>query len=129
MKKQRLIALMCAGIITTSALTSCSSSTSEQLPNEKETSNNIPVNELYLNDYIGVSDAYIILEQNDIDILHKGNMGILFSDGYRSGGPSTVYNYSFNCGEQVVSNATNSISTKMPKEERYDKICEDCFGK
>ena len=123
MKKQRLIALMCAGLITTASLTGCSSSNSKMTNNDKN------ARDLYSLAYIGVDDTYIVLEQNDVDVLHKGNMGVLFTDGAYAGGPTTDYNYSFDCGEVTISNATHALYEEMPDETQYDKICEDCFGK
>ena len=114
MKKQRLIALMCAGIITTSVLTGCSNSNKTD---EKPYS----VDKLSGSYFSGLSDKYIVLEQNDVDVLHKGNMGVLRK--------TTDYNYSFNCGQGTISNATHACFDEMPSEEHYDKICEDCFGK
>ena len=68
----------------------------------------------------GVYDAFIVLKQNDIDILHKGHAQC---DSYST----AAICVKFNCGEIVISNADYSISVKMPKESRYDEICEECF--
>ena len=114
MKKQRLIALMCAAIIAT-ALTGCSD-TSTEITNDKKDSF-----DLYSSGYVGADDVYIVLEQNDIDILHKGSIGALRY--------TTSYNYSFDCGETTASNATHALYVEMPKDSHYDEICEECFKK
>ncbi|MBO5910524.1 MAG: hypothetical protein J6Q15_03345 [Clostridia bacterium] len=114
MKKQRLIALMCAGIIT-ATLTGCSDA------NTETTNDNKDAFYLYSSAYIGADDVYIVLEQNDTDILHKGNIGALRN--------TNDYNYSFDCGETTVSNATHALYSEMPKDSHYDEICEDCFEK
>ena len=108
MKKQRLIALMCAGIVTASSLTSCERVASQQKGFERD-------------EYSPYCDKYIVIEQNDIYILHKGDMSLPGSSSDRV--------YIFDCGENYVSSADHSIYNEMPKEERYDQICEDCFGK
>lgn len=112
-KKRRLISLMLAGVMATSvgAMAGCDG------------------DELYSDNYGGVENAYIVLEQNGIDILHKGDMGVLYVDGGADGGPTTDYNYKLDCGEETITNTKHQIFAKEPKVERYDKKCEDCFGK
>ena len=114
MKKQRLIALMCASIVTAASLAGCGNS-------DKTKEKPYSVDDLYSKHYVGIEDVYIVLEQNDVDVLHKGNMGVLKY--------TTDYNYSFNCGQGTVSNATHACFSEMPSEYHYDKICEDCFRK
>ncbi len=110
MLKKRLIALMLVGVVSTATLTGCGAESSKTESEVLQKSN-----------YGGVKDAYIILEQNDKDILHKGSMGVLFTDGYNAGGPNTDYNYKFNCGEETISNGKHQIYSVKPKAECYDE--------
>lgn len=117
-KKRRLISLMLAGVMATSvgAMAGCSNGSTE-------------VENIQQNYYHGVENAYIILEQNGVDILHKGDMDVLYVDGGYDGGPTTDYNYKLDCGEETITNTKHQIFAKAPKAERYDQKCEDCFGK
>lgn len=103
--KKRLIALMVAGVLTTATLTGCG--------NEKGS-----VDDYYLGDGI-VDDGYIIIKQNDVQVLHKG-------DYYRGNNGSTN-GFVFDCGEDFWSNAEHFASNEEPKAERYDEKCEECF--
>ena len=107
MKKRRLISLMLAGAMTTSIglLSGCDDGS------------------LYSNE-----NVYIVLEQNEVDILHRGNVKEIFVDGIYAGGPATHYQFSFDCGEKTKTNTKHQIFEKEPKTERYDEKCEECFG-
>ena len=102
--KKRLIALMISGILISSTLTGCSTQSVDA-------------------EWIGQptnADGYIIIEQSDSHILHKGNF-------YKSSqGNSNGFN--FNCGEEFQSNADFYSYYEEPKESRYDKKCEECFS-
>ena len=65
-------------------------------------------------------DLFIVLNQNDIDILHKGSAEVSYHC-------TSTIKVEFDCGEMIISNADYSISITMPKESRYDEICEECF--
>ena len=104
MLKKRLIALMVAGVVTTATLTGCARES---------------VDEMFVGDP-HVNDGYIIIEQNDKDVLHKGKY-------FRSNDGSS-HGYQFDCGEDFYSNAEASAYFKHPKADRYDEKCEDCFG-
>ena len=64
-------------------------------------------------------NAYIIIEQNDTDILHKG-------DFYKSV-DGTMNGFELRCGEGFFSNADCSVYEEEPKENRYDEVCEECI--
>ncbi len=105
MLKKRLIALMVAGVITTATLSGCGNG-----------------NDSVKTNFTGalVEDGFIIIKQNDSQILHKG-------DYYRdTDGPNN--GYQFDCGEDFYSNAESSVYFKHPKADRYDEKCEECFA-
>ncbi len=105
--KKRIISLMLAGI-TTLTLASCSDTNLQD------------------SFYDGVTDKFIVIEQNDTDVLHKGSMGVMSG---RTGKTSTTdYNYEFDCGEKTISNSEHQIFDNEPIAERYDVKCEGCFG-
>ena len=106
MLKKRLIALMVAGVVTTTALTGC------ETGNETKSVKDNFIEGAGFN-------GYIIIEQNDKDILHKG-IGYMDADG-----PTNAF--VFDCGEEFYSNAEYSAYYEEPKAERYDEKCEDCF--
>ena len=66
-----------------------------------------------------VNDDYIIIEQNDVQVLHKGD--------YYRGAKGGTNGFVFDCGEQFWSNAEHYASEDAPKADRYDEKCEDCF--
>jgi len=102
--RKRLIALMISGIVISSTLTGCATQSVDA-------------------EWFGqptTDDGYIILEQNDTHIMHRG-------DYYKSSqGNSNGFNFA--CGEEFQSNAHFFSYRTEPKEDRYDKKCEKCFG-
>lgn len=94
---------MIAGVVSTTALTGCAGES---------------VDEMFLGDP-HVKDGYIIIEQNDKDVLHKGKF-------YRTQG--SAHGYQFDCGEDFYSTADSSAYFKHPNSERYDEKCKECFG-
>ena len=102
--KKRLIALMISGILISSTFTGCATQS---------------VNE----EWIGqptIKDGYIIIEQNDNDILHKGSF-------YKAAQGNTN-GFKFACDEEFQSNADFYGYYEEPKAELYDKKCKDCFN-
>ncbi len=118
--EKRLIALMITGAISASVMTSCLKQTEEETNVEREYNN-------YCKEYGIVEDAYIVLQQNEIDVMHKGNMSVLFTDGYNAGGPSNNYKFKFECGNTINSNGSHQTYDIEPNEDFYDIKCEDCF--
>ena len=104
MKNKRLIALMLAGVMTTSVgvMAGCSSDTEE---------------------YVGgniYKNKYIVLEDKDgKDILHKGT----FHEGYYDANNA----FDFDCSEMFISNRLHSTYDNKPAETEYDEKCEQCF--
>ena len=114
MKNKILSLLMSVASILT--LSGCSSD------KKKEAETNRNIYKVYSDIDAGhwAKDLFIVLNQNDIDILHKGSAKASYHCN------STI-NVVFDCGEMIISNADYSISITMPKESRYDEICEECF--
>ena len=105
--KKRLIALMVAGIMTTATLTGCSDNSNKTVDE----------------DFMGtpeIKDGYVIIKQNDKDVLHKG-------DYYRDYDGSS-HGFKFDCGENYFSNVEHSAYYEKPQSERYDEKCEECFS-
>ena len=103
--KKRLIAIMAAAFMTTATMTGCARES---------------VDENFMGDP-HINNGYIIIEQNDKDVLHKGKY---FRDDNGSS-----HAFQFDCGENFYSNVDASAYFKRPKADRYDEICEDCFSK
>jgi len=116
--KRRLIALLCAGIIS-GTLTGCD--VIETSDTHLDTYN-IEFNSI-------AKDVNIIINSNNGYTLHKGDfyMGM---HGYGTAGKYAGINkMDFDCGQEIVSNHEFSIHAETPNEEEYDNICEGCFGK
>lgn len=119
--EKRLIALMLSGAVGVSLMSGCA-----QQPEEENKEERLYAN--YGREYGVVDDAYIVLDQNETDVMHKGTMSVVFCDGYNAGAPSTNFKFDFNCGQKTSSNRRYQTFNTEPEEEFYDKKCEDCFG-
>ena len=117
--QKRLIALMLAGTLSATALTGCAYTKEKD---ERE------IDHTDCEEYDIIRNSYIVLEQNQIDVLHKGDMTTLFTDGYYAGGPTPSCKYYFDCGQKTISNANHQTYNKEPESKYYDEKCEDCFG-
>lgn len=103
--KKRLILVMISGFITAASMTGCSDKSKDFGGTH------------YMEPTL--ENTYIIVDQNDKDILHKG-------DFYKSYS-GTMNGFVFYCGEEFFSNADCSTHSEKPKDSLYDEICEECF--
>jgi len=120
MKKRRLIALMCAGVIGLS-MAGCS----EQ-----------HLKEMYMSDEFECStdfdliqqDTNIIIDINGTATLHKGDVyAVEHPQSY--GGPTLGFHVlEFDCGEKLNCTYPFSFGQNNPNQEHYDEVCEDCFN-
>lgn len=111
MKKQRLIALMCAGIIISASLASCSNSSD------------------FTNDETANNEEYIIMNEDGVNILHKGDHS--WAPSININGKSIIrHYYDSDCGKSYMFKFPRyAVYEEVPDENAYDEICDDCFGK
>ena len=127
--KKRLIALMIALIITSVPMVGCDESTTYE---EKEVTG-IDIDEIKSNDRYRcesnrINNKFICVDRKGEYVLHKGDI-IYYEDSehyYTSA--LSVTRMKFDCGKELVSNATYSLTNEMPDEEDYDRVCEECFN-
>lgn len=111
MKKQRLIALMCTGIILSTSLTACSNSSD------------------FTNDETSNKEKYIVMKEDDVNILHQGNNTLIPSTDI-NGNTTIKYRYTSDCGKSYISQIPlYKIYEELHQEDSYDDTCDQCFGK
>jgi len=109
-----LAGVISAGVIT---ITGCEKKQKDYNKNEK-------VSEQTAGYYFdGLEDVFIVIEKDNKQILHKGDIDAL---PIRGGGNSCV-KYSFDCGQEFISNNNYFVYDNQPNEQQYDEICEDCI--
>lgn len=107
--KLRLIELMLCGVLCAGCVAGAVILKTNERPKDP-----------YQPEKIQHKDKYIVLEQNGVDTLHKGSVTFSkYADNQ----------YYFDCGDSPMSGSPNSIYDKMPQEDHYDEVCDDCFGK
>lgn len=74
-----------------------------------------------------VDNSYIVVSENGIDTLHKGD--IITEQSAFSGISSTTPKLEFDCGTEIHTSQFVSYGKQKPSEEKYDEVCEFCFGK
>ena len=106
-KKRRLISLMLAGVMATSvgAMAGCDNSVDTDMG------------------YNHYKNVYIILDQNEKDILHKGDFYNSIKDA------DNKFDLKCTKGNHIITNADFSVMENQPDEDLYDEKCEDCFSK
>ena len=111
MKKKRLISLMLAGVlgVGVAAMSGC------------EKDENAPKS------YPDTTHGYVVLDINDTEVLHKGNIRHI-GDGMKSGGFTGVAEFRFKCGKNYLANTNYFIYDKVPEESEYDQVCETCLS-
>ncbi len=114
-KLKKLIALSLASIFcagTTSVLTGCNYN--HDVSNTEDRIN-----------LVSNKNVYIVVSENGIDTLHKGDVvTYIWSSGY--GGPASLPTVlKFNCGKDLQTYQFVAYPQGCPKEDKYDEIC-DC---
>lgn len=70
-----------------------------------------------------LSNAYIVVNENGVDTLHKGTL-IERAWGNSYGGAMTPI-LKFNCGKELQTSQFIAYTQGCPSEEKYDEVC-DC---
>ena len=117
--KKGLIAYLAGVLMLTTALTGCASTT--------EVTDDDLLNEGF-HETATISDCNIIVDDNGEQILHRGNITYYEFGTGKYATSVDVNKLAFDCGKNLITNATYRLSKQMPAEEDYDHICEDCFG-
>jgi hypothetical protein len=78
-----------------------------------------------LDTYLVNKNAYIVVTENDVSTLHKGDMVVPYLR-YGSGFSYVVTPIlKFNCGKELQTYQFVVYTQACPKEEKYDAVC-DC---
>ncbi len=109
---EKMIALGLTGTITASlvGLTGCSRS--------------FDISDTELSNYIVEKNVYIVVNENDIATLHKGDV---IYHVYGNRGYTFTPVLKFNCGEEITTSQYISYSQICPNEEKYDQVCECAY--
>ena len=107
-----LASIFCAG--TVSVLTGCNYNPNHDVSNTEDRTN-----------LVSNKNVYIVVSENGIDTLHKGDVvTYIWSSGY--GGPASLPTVlKFNCGKDLQTYQFVAYPQGCPKEDKYDEIC-DC---
>ena len=75
---------------------------------------------------ISNKNVYIVVSENGVDTLHKGDVVtyVWYSGGY-GGVASLPTVLKFNCGKELQTSQFVAYPKGCPKEDKYDEIC-DC---
>ncbi len=74
---------------------------------------------------ISNKNVYIVVSENGIDTLHKGNVVTYTWDVYGSGPTSLPTVLKFNCGKELQTYQFVAYPQGCPAKEKYDVVC-DC---
>ena len=123
--KERLIALMVAGLIATGSLVGCSTENEIQSTISFEKAK---MSGAYRDEAGRITDKNISVEQKGKYVLHKGDIVFFEKKAGQASTSVDVNKMQFDCGTEIYTNATYYLSDDDMAEELYDEKCEDCFG-
>ena len=118
MKKRRLISLMLAGALASGVMVAAAGcSEDDQITEGRAVMNS------------ECKNVYIVLQNGDKKIVHKGDFVPVFYSGTGSFSAGTGFvDLKLDCGKNYTTNADCYIYNNKPeKEEDYNTVCEDCF--
>ncbi len=116
MKKNRIIAMMCAAIMATTpiAMVGCADNTKTGIDKEF---------------YISYNDAYISLNTNGKFVLHRGDAEKVLAreNNMSSYIANDDYEYTLDCGKHFVSDIEHQFANTEEEIYYYAEKCEGCF--
>lgn len=118
--KNNLLKILTMGIVSATLLTSTACAT--------ETNENNIIDKGRVCHHIIAEDAFIVLDDIDGKVLHKGDVEQSYVEFYSSS-VNLIAELRFDCGESVATPSDYKIyKDKETAKKHSTKVCEECFG-